>query len=191
MVPVRMDVENNTVWLTPPQMADIFRSTSQAAGTYVSNIYKQSRLDEEKTRKVEKVKVGSCLKEVKLYNLDVILMIGNIINAERCCLFRQWATEQLLELKMAKARIEIRKELKAEYEQDIEQLEHENETLAESLQMAAKAAIERAGEKAQQEMLQATKVSADNSGKAVSVKVKLDEHELEVQVPILIQKAAC
>jgi len=189
-ISVRMDVENCTVWLSSPQMADLFRVTSQAVSSSICTAYKQARMEVEKTHKVEKVKVGSCLKELKLYNLDVILFVGNEMNAERCSLFRQWTTQQLIELQMEKARIDIRKEIKAEFEQDIELLEHENEMLAESIQMAAKAAAERAEEaakqeEAQQEMFQTPEVSADNSGKAVSVKVKLDEHELEVQVPII------
>ena len=101
---VQLDVrmENETVWLTQKQMADLFGVKKAAISKHISNIFKQGELIPDMTvSKMETVVNrgfrGAVLDIVDYYNLDMILSIGYRVNSKRAIAFRQWSTKILKE----------------------------------------------------------------------------------------------
>ena len=94
-VDVRM--ENDTVWLTQAQMAELFEKDRTVIGRHIRNVYKEGELEEN----------GTCAKfahmgndglqryETVLYNLDVIISVGYRVKSQRGVKFRQWANRVL------------------------------------------------------------------------------------------------
>ena len=70
-------VENETVWLTQQQMADLFNATKQNVSLHINNIYDEGELEREATVKdyltVRKEGKRTVQRHVNLYNLDVII----------------------------------------------------------------------------------------------------------------------
>lgn len=103
---VRLDVrlEDKTVWLTQEQIAMLFNKGRSTITEHISNIFKEGELEENKVcRKIRHttqhgaIEGKSQLKEVKLYNLDVIISVGYRVKSIQGTRFRQWATERLNE----------------------------------------------------------------------------------------------
>ncbi len=103
---IRLDVrlEDNTVWLTQEQIAILFHKGRSTITEHISNIFKEGELEENKVcRKIRHttqhgaIEGKSQLKEVKLYNLDVIISVGYRVKSIQGTRFRQWATERLHE----------------------------------------------------------------------------------------------
>ena len=89
-------VENETVWLTQQQMADLFNATKQNVSLHINNIFKEDELDEISVVKesLTTARDGKRYK-TKFYNLDVIISVGYRIKSKRGTLFRQWANRVL------------------------------------------------------------------------------------------------
>ena len=70
-------VENETVWLTQQQMADLFNATKQNVSLHINNIYDEGELERGATVKdyltVRKEGKRTVRRHVNLYNLDVII----------------------------------------------------------------------------------------------------------------------
>ena len=103
---IRLDVrlEDKTVWLTQEQIAMLFNKGRSTITEHISNIFKEGELEENKVcRKIRHttqhgaIEGRSQLKEVKLYNLDVIISVGYRVKSIQGTRFRQWATERLHE----------------------------------------------------------------------------------------------
>ena len=94
-------VENETVWLTQQQMADLFKATKQNVSLHINNIYNEGELDEISTVKdsltVRQEGSRMVRRHVKYYNLDVIISVGYRIKSLRGTRFRQWANRILKE----------------------------------------------------------------------------------------------
>ena len=92
-------VENETVWLTQQQMADLFNATKQNVSLHISNIYNEGELDEISTVKdsltVRQEGNRTVRRYVKYYNLDVIISVGYRVKSLRGTKFRQWANRIL------------------------------------------------------------------------------------------------
>ena len=75
-VRLEVRVENETVWLSQQQMADLFVTTKQNVSLHVKNIYDEGELDEKATVKdyltVQKEGNRTVRRHVNYYNLDVI-----------------------------------------------------------------------------------------------------------------------
>lgn len=89
-------VEDETVWLTQQQMADLFNATKQNVSLHINNIFKEDELDEISVVKesLTTARDGKRYK-TKFYNLDVIISVGYRIKSKRGTLFRQWANRVL------------------------------------------------------------------------------------------------
>ncbi len=103
---VRLDVrlENKTVWLNIEQIAQLFNKGRATISEHISNIFKEGELDEKVVcRKFRQTTQHGALegktqsKEVKYYNLDVIISVGYRVKSIQGTRFRQWATERLHE----------------------------------------------------------------------------------------------
>ena len=94
-------VENETVWLTQQQMAELFKATKQNVSLHINNIYKEGELDGISTVKdsltVRKEGNRTVQRQVKYYNLDVIISVGYRVKSVRGTRFRQWANRILKE----------------------------------------------------------------------------------------------
>lgn len=98
---VAVVVENETLWLTQKQMADLFNVNVPAIAKHLSNIFEEGELTEEATiSKMEIVQTEGERKvkrTVSYYNLDAIIAVGYRVNSIQATHFRQWATQVLRE----------------------------------------------------------------------------------------------
>lgn len=94
---VRMD--NQTVWLTQKQMAELFEKDSDTISLHLKNIYSEEELAESATTElfsvVQQEGARDVKRSIKYYNLDAILSVGYRVNSKRGTQFRQWATQRL------------------------------------------------------------------------------------------------
>ena len=96
-IDVRM--ENETVWLTQAQMAELFETDRTSIVRHINNIYKVEELDRESTcAKIAQVQVEgkrSVKRYIPYFNLDMIISVGYRVNSKRGVRFRQWANKVL------------------------------------------------------------------------------------------------
>lgn len=92
-------LENDTVWLTQAQMADLFQTDRTSIVRHVNNIYKVEELDKESTcAKKAQVQIEGkrTVKRIApFYNLDMIISVGYRVNSKRGVKFRQWVNHVL------------------------------------------------------------------------------------------------
>jgi hypothetical protein len=91
-------LENETVWLTQAQIAELFQTTKQNISLHTGNIFKEKELDRFSVVKdfLTTANDGKAYK-TKFYNLDVIISIGYRVKSIRGTHFRQWANKVLKE----------------------------------------------------------------------------------------------
>ena len=96
-IDVRM--ENETVWLTQAQMADLFQTDRTSIVRHINNIYKSEELEREATcAKIAQVQIEGKRKvnrNIPYFNLDMIISVGYRVNSKRGVQFRQWANKIL------------------------------------------------------------------------------------------------
>lgn len=92
-------VEDETVWLTQQQIADLFGTKRPAITKHLANIYKSGELDESTTCSIleHMGNDGTQRYPTKYYNLDAILSVGYRVNTRNATRFRQWANKVLKE----------------------------------------------------------------------------------------------
>src|SRR3989338_3562893 len=95
---LQVKMEDETVWLTQDQMAELFDKGRTTITEHIQNTFKEGELDENAVRR-EFRRTGSDDKEyvVKHYNLDVIISVGYRVKSLRGTQFRIWATQRLKE----------------------------------------------------------------------------------------------
>ena len=95
---VEVRLENETVWLTQNQMAELFQTTKQNVSLHIRNIFAEKELLEESVVK-EYLTTAADGKnyQTKFYNLDVIISVGYRVKSHRGTQFRIWATQRLRE----------------------------------------------------------------------------------------------
>lgn len=101
-IEVRFDSEQETIWLSQAQIAEVFGTQRPAITKHLSNIFKSGELDEnvvcsilEHTAAHGAIAGKTQRKKVKHYNLDAIISVGYRVNSSRATQFRQWATKVL------------------------------------------------------------------------------------------------
>ena len=93
---VEVIFEEETVWLTQDQMAQMFEKAKSTINEHIKNIFSEGELDESVAVK----KFGNSefqQKAPNYYNLDVIISVGYRVKSLRGTQFRQWATKRLNE----------------------------------------------------------------------------------------------
>ena len=98
---IRLEVrmENETVWLTQEQIANLFGTKRPAITKHLNNIYNSGELDVDSTCSILE-HMGNDGKQkytTKYYNLDAILSVGYRVNSRNATLFRRWASSVLKE----------------------------------------------------------------------------------------------
>lgn len=82
-------VEDETVWLTQAQMADLFQTTRNNVTLHISNVFKENELQENSVCKDSLLTASDGKKyKTKLYNLDVIISVGYRVKSKRGTQFR-------------------------------------------------------------------------------------------------------
>lgn len=98
---IDVKLEDETVWLSQQQMADLYDTTKQNISLHIKNIFDEEELDINSTVKefltVQKEGNRKVERKVKYYNLDMILSLGYRIKSKVATNFRRWATERLKE----------------------------------------------------------------------------------------------
>jgi len=98
---IEVHLENQTVWLSQAQMAELFQTTSQNITTHIKSICEEGELSEESTCKeylqVRQEGSRQVQRALKHYNLDMIIAVGYRVRSPRGTQFRQWATQRLRE----------------------------------------------------------------------------------------------
>lgn len=94
-------LENDTVWLTQAQMAELFQKTPQNITMHIRNAYNEGELDKESTCKeflqVQTEGKRQVARIQKYYDLDVIISVGYRVKSQRGTAFRIWARNVLKE----------------------------------------------------------------------------------------------
>ena len=92
-------LENETVWLTQAQMAELFQTDRTSIVRHINNIYKVEELDRESTcAKIAQVQIEgkrTVKRNIPYFNLDMIISVGYRVNSKRGVKFRQWANRVL------------------------------------------------------------------------------------------------
>jgi death-on-curing family protein len=98
-IEVRVQFDQDTVWLSQKQMAELFDKDTDTIGLHLKNIFSEEELEEKSTTEffsvVQKEGRRDVKRNIKFYNLDAILSVGYRVNSKRGTQFRQWATQRL------------------------------------------------------------------------------------------------
>jgi len=98
---IDVKVQNETVWLSQQQMAELFSTSRTNIIEHINNIYLEEELDKNSTcqnfRQVQKEGNRNVSREIPFYNLDMIISLGYRIKSKIATNFRKWATERLKE----------------------------------------------------------------------------------------------
>ena len=98
-IELQVNLENETVWLSQKQMAELFNKDSDTIGLHLKNIYSEQELIEKSTTEffsvVQTEGKRKVTRNIKYFNLDAIISVGYRVNSKRGTQFRQWATERL------------------------------------------------------------------------------------------------
>ena len=92
---VQTRLENETVWLSQEQMAELFQRDRSVITKHIGNIFNEGELEEKSN--VQNLHISSSDKPVKFYSLDVIISVGYRVKSHRGTQFRIWATQRLRE----------------------------------------------------------------------------------------------
>jgi hypothetical protein len=88
-------LEDDTVWLTQQQMAELFQKDISVISRHIKNAFAEGELDEKSN--LHFLQVPNSDRPARLYDLDVIISVGYRVKSKRGIQFRRWATSVLKE----------------------------------------------------------------------------------------------
>lgn len=95
---IRLRADQQTVWLTQLEMAELFDATKQNISLHLKNVFKEGELIEESVVKESLTTAADGKRyRTQLYNLDAILAVGYRVRSPRGVQFRRWASTVLKE----------------------------------------------------------------------------------------------
>ena len=98
-VSIKVRFENESVWLSLNQIAELFGVQKAAISKHLNNIYKDGELSEKATvsilETVQKEGKREVKRNIEYYNLDAMLSVGYRVNSKQATQFRIWATRIL------------------------------------------------------------------------------------------------
>lgn len=98
---IEVKIQDETVWLTQQQMADLFQTSRTNIVEHIAHIYEEFELDENSTcrkfRQARKEGNREVSREMSYYNLDMIISLGYRVKSRIATNFRRWAIERLKE----------------------------------------------------------------------------------------------
>lgn len=96
---IEVKLEDETLWLSQRQMGDLFEKDANTIGAHIRTIYAEEELDESVTATKFTVSqqegTRTINRNIKFYNLDVILSVGYRVSSKRGTAFRKWANAVL------------------------------------------------------------------------------------------------
>ena len=96
---LNVTLENDTVWLTADQMADLFQKNKSTISRHIKNVFEEGELEANSTvaffATVQKEGERFVERNIAYYNLDVIISVGYRVHSQRGVQFRQWANSVL------------------------------------------------------------------------------------------------
>ncbi|MFU2047110.1 RhuM family protein [Avibacterium gallinarum] len=97
-IQIKVTLEDETVWLTLDQMAQLFGKAKSTISEHIKNIFAENELEKDSVvRKFRTTAADGKNYEVNYYNLDVIISVGYRVKSLQGTRFRQWATTRLKE----------------------------------------------------------------------------------------------
>jgi len=101
---LKVSVNEETIWLTQKQIAEVFGVNIPAISKHIKNIYKDKELNKLSTISILEIVQTEgkreILRSIEHYNLDIILAVGYRTNSVKAIKFRQWATSISKQLKL-------------------------------------------------------------------------------------------
>ncbi len=98
---IQVKLENESVWLNQYQLESLFETDRTSINRHILNVYKTKELDENSTcakiAQVQEEGNRTIKRNIKYYNLDVIIAVGYRVNSIRGTEFRMWANKILKE----------------------------------------------------------------------------------------------
>ena len=98
---IDVKMQDETVWLTQQQMAELFQTSRTNVVEHIKNIYADGELEEKATcqnfRQVRIEGNREVTRELPYYNLDMIISLGYRVKSVIATNFRKWATERIRE----------------------------------------------------------------------------------------------
>ena len=92
-VSLSVNVEEETVWLTQAQMAELFERSVAVISRHIANVFEEKELVKEGN--LHFLQTASSARPVAFYSLDVIISVGYRVKSQRGVEFRRWATDVL------------------------------------------------------------------------------------------------
>ena len=96
---IEVKLDQDTIWLSQKQIAELFDKDSDTIGLHLKNIYSTGELEEFSTTEdysvVQKEGTRNVRRKIKHYNLDAIISVGYRVNSIRGTQFRIWANKVL------------------------------------------------------------------------------------------------
>ena len=98
MVKIEVRLDQETVWLTLDQMAELFQRNKSTISRHIKNVFEQGELRQDSVVAffATTASDGKTYR-VAYYNLDMIISVGYRVNSHRGVQFRMWATQVLKE----------------------------------------------------------------------------------------------
>jgi predicted transcriptional regulator len=141
----RGDFSQETIWATQAQIAEVFGVTSQNVTMHIRNIYREGELEESATcKKFLQVQIEgnrSVKRQIKEYNLDVIIAVGYRINSVVGTQFRKWATKTIREY-LTKGFVLNKKQIKKNHQEFLKAIESIQNILPEHVTLDPKTILE-------------------------------------------------
>ena len=95
---VDVRIEDETVWLSQPQIVELFQSSKANVSEHIKHVFDEGELEENAVVRNFRTTAADGKKyNMKYYNLDVIISVGYRIRSHRGTQFRIWATQRLKE----------------------------------------------------------------------------------------------
>ena len=95
---IDVKIEDETVWLTLDQMADLFDRDKSTISRHIKNVFEEGALQRESVvANFATTAADGKTYQMDYYNLDVIISVGYRVKSIRGTQFRRWAKERLKE----------------------------------------------------------------------------------------------
>lgn len=100
-IELNVKLDNETVWLTLDQMAELFQRNKSTISRHIRNVFEEGEVEEKATvaffATVQKEGYRNVERDIAYYNLDVIISVGYRVHSQRGVQFRQWSNSVLKE----------------------------------------------------------------------------------------------
>lgn len=98
-IQINAKIEDESIWLTQQQLSELFRTDRSVLSKHIRNILHEEELQEESTcaffAQVQQEGSREVVRQIKYYNLDMIISVGYRVKSKVATQFRKWATHTL------------------------------------------------------------------------------------------------